>query len=461
MILFLLGYHFSHAQFDSNISVDSKYKEELKGLQEQFELLKKDSLDKLNHLEKRYKEDKQRLKDRWKARPESRRYKAMQQAHEEQIAAYDQKIGAVKQHKRNIDWAKLKEQFIAHHQRGVELADLSDEYQEAEVLKRSYDEYKEQLTGVDTLSQIDSARIKQEAENRSMAYADEATDGRISQARTLKPLITDRDSLSDQTKERLNTLQEETSTAMEQELTQKSEQYLQEGGLQAVNEDQLQEQVFGDAPLAALAEPVKSDRVLAMIKERTELTSARAALSQHTEELTAAYEQVRDIQQREVVLGTYDSADRAQLSFKDRFVYGGNLQLQLGDITHIDLSPWVGWKAAEKLLLGAGVTYRTDFNFGDVEEESFDFGPAARVFGEFTFFRGYYLHVEGERFWGKFQGEELLSNVSITNLLAGLGKTITIKGRVKSNLHILYNLTHDKNEPYPSPWVVRFGVMIN
>ncbi|MEQ9298573.1 MAG: hypothetical protein RIF33_08420 [Cyclobacteriaceae bacterium] len=460
VIIFLLGYQSSYAQFDSNISVDTKYKEELEALQEQFELIKEDSLAALDHLERRYEAEKEGVKERWKARPEARRYTAMQQAYDEQLNAYDQKIEAVKEHKHSIDWDQLKQLFVAHHQQGVELAELSKEYELAEELKRSYDEYAGQWAELDTLSQIDTTAVKAEAERRGLAYADELSDGRASQVSQLGPLSNDKDSLSSFAKERLSTAQEEAVTTLEQEATQRGEQLLREGGLQEVNADQLQAQTFGEGQLVQFAEPIKSERVLAMIEERTELTSARTALSQHTAELTQAYEQVRDVQQREVVLGTYDSIDRLQLSFEDRFVYGGNLQLQLGDITHVDLSPWVGWKAAEKLLLGGGVTYRTDFHFGDVEEEELDFGPAARVFGEFTFFRGYYLHVEGERFWGKSQEGELLSNVSTTNLLAGIGKTITLKGKLKSNLHILYNLTHDKNEPYPSPWVVRFGVMI-
>ena len=43
--------------------------------------------------------------------------------------------------------------------------------------------------------------------------------------------------------------------------------------------------------------------------------------------------------------------------FKDRIYFGGNLGLQFGNQTYIDISPLIGYKVTEKFSAGFGVTY--------------------------------------------------------------------------------------------------------
>jgi len=49
---------------------------------------------------------------------------------------------------------------------------------------------------------------------------------------------------------------------------------------------------------------------------------------------------------------------KAKFTFKDRVYYGGNLGLQLGTVTLIDLSPLAGVMLSPKFSTGLGGTYQ-------------------------------------------------------------------------------------------------------
>lgn len=49
--------------------------------------------------------------------------------------------------------------------------------------------------------------------------------------------------------------------------------------------------------------------------------------------------------------------DEPKTPFKDRIFFGGDLGLQFGNLTYIDVSPLVGYKITDKLHAGIGPTY--------------------------------------------------------------------------------------------------------
>lgn len=450
------------AQIQSNINIDSEYWEEAKALKNRFKQFKKDSIQTLDSLGEEYRVGKRFAKSRLREIEKYRIYESQAEEYQAQYEDYDRQYREVKEIKKNIDWDEVKMGFERHHHRGVETAGLGEEYEELTPQIQEAKAYAETLKDqeqLDTLVSTNYDEQKAALKTQAINKADEHTDGLTRKALTYQPLLTDTDSL----KAMATAEYQELKTSSEQRIQAEAEaqltQQLQGTEMTAVSAVDLKQQFF-PMEIPQGADLATNEQARQMITSRARQLSARTAFSQHIDDLASAYAKIDSVRQKGTVLGTYDSLERKQTPFAERFVYGGNLQLQIGEVTNIDFSPWLGWNATKKLIIGAGFTYRTnwDFNRGiDLDQE---YGLAARLFTDFTFFKGFYAHLEGERFWVKSHEENRSGTSVINNFLVGLGKTYTIHSRLKGNFQLLYNLTDTPNGPYESPWIVRFGVLI-
>ena len=150
-------------------------------------------------------------------------------------------------------------------------------------------------------------------------------------------------------------------------------------------------------------------------------------------------------------------------SFKDRVFVGGNLGLQFGDITVIDVSPLLGYRLTNRTSAGVGFTYqyfKFDYGLGR-EATSNIYGP--RIFGRHNINQQLFLHGEFESLNLELYNpaDDRLEREWVSGLLLGGGYFVPIGRRAGFNLTVLYNVLYDdQRSPYNSPLVVRAGATL-
>ena len=144
-------------------------------------------------------------------------------------------------------------------------------------------------------------------------------------------------------------------------------------------------------------------------------------------------------------------------NFKDRIFFGGNLGLQFGTITLIEISPLVGYKITDDLSAGLGFTYQfyKDTRF-DPDYSTNIIG--GRVFARYYIYKDFFAHTEVEvlNYDAYFWTSNYKENITITNVLVGGGYSQWISQRASVNIMILWNLNEDINSLYSNP-IIRIG----
>jgi hypothetical protein len=150
-------------------------------------------------------------------------------------------------------------------------------------------------------------------------------------------------------------------------------------------------------------------------------------------------------------------------SFWDRTFFGGNLGLQFGTITIIDISPLGGYKVTDNFAAGLGLTYiyYNDKRFAD------DFSTAVyggRVFGQLKLpmVENLFAHAEYELLnydLMVYDPYGYLDKIRVTanNVLLGAGYRQPIGENASIDLLLLYNLNENENSLYSNP-ILRMGV---
>jgi hypothetical protein len=140
-------------------------------------------------------------------------------------------------------------------------------------------------------------------------------------------------------------------------------------------------------------------------------------------------------------------------NFNQRFFTGGNLGLQFGTITFIDVSPIIGYQISKKTQAGVGVTYRY------FQDNRFNYSTS--IYGGRTFFRYFFMpnlfaHSEYEVLNGEWRYNE---RYNITSIFVGGGFAQRLGGRSFLSLMLLWNLNDSADSPYTNP-VIRGGFNI-
>lgn len=154
-------------------------------------------------------------------------------------------------------------------------------------------------------------------------------------------------------------------------------------------------------------------------------------------------------------------------SFRDRLIFGGSTWLQLGNITRIDLFPSLGYKVADKTILGAGVQYQylsARYNIGTFRVDVTESYYGWRVFGQ-QFFSEYlpiFVMAELEATNGNFYDFDIFDfrRQWIYSPLIGGGYQQPVGGKLGTGgfIQLLYNLNYNENfSQYASPWITRVG----
>lgn len=144
--------------------------------------------------------------------------------------------------------------------------------------------------------------------------------------------------------------------------------------------------------------------------------------------------------------------------FKDRLFVGGNIGLQFGTLTYIDISPKVGYKLTERFAAGIGATY---IYINDKRYRGFEYSTdiyGGRVFGQYKIFDNVLAYSEFEVLNGEVYDDLLAEMIrrNITSLLVGGGYVQPVGGRSNIMILVLWNLLESRYSIYQNP-VIRIG----
>jgi hypothetical protein len=147
--------------------------------------------------------------------------------------------------------------------------------------------------------------------------------------------------------------------------------------------------------------------------------------------------------------------------FKDRIYYGGNLGLQFGTVTLIDISPLAGVMINSKLSTGIGATYQyfDDNRFQGSTGSSY----GARFFTRYNVLPNIFAYSEVESInWNAYNFfNDRFQRTWTEAFFIGAGYFTPFGPRGGANFTFLYNLMHDnRNSYYNEPYVIRVGFVL-
>lgn len=144
--------------------------------------------------------------------------------------------------------------------------------------------------------------------------------------------------------------------------------------------------------------------------------------------------------------------------WRERVFTGGNLGLQLGSNTYVNVSPVVGYRITNELSGGLGVSYvYRRFSVGSVSTSRTDYGGSA--FARYNLFQGFFAMTQYE--YLSFELSETVRQ-GFSSVLAGGGISEPLGNNAALSFTVLYNLSYRTGEPSPynSPWVIGGGVTL-
>ncbi|MFO1319433.1 MAG: hypothetical protein U1F52_07450 [Burkholderiales bacterium] len=154
----------------------------------------------------------------------------------------------------------------------------------------------------------------------------------------------------------------------------------------------------------------------------------------------------------------------AQLSIgssADRLVFGGSVGASFGNVSYVQISPYVGYRVTDEFTAGMGLQYRyrSDDRFGrDLTTQ--DIGTS--VFGRYQLPGPLFVQAELEYLSYQYYRANLTkARDGVWSLLAGGGLSQPLGANASAYALVMYNFSYNgysQPAPYTSPWVVRFGV---
>jgi len=171
------------------------------------------------------------------------------------------------------------------------------------------------------------------------------------------------------------------------------------------------------------------------------------------------------IQAQERIGKETKQSNNAPETFQKHLFTGGNIGLQLGTISNIDISPMLGYRINDYIAFGVGATYQF-YRYHDYYYDQRTEIYGGRVFTRIYPFKMVFLHAEYEMLNLESAifdpGYNSYSNkrFNVFNPLVGAGYKQEMNDNVSSTIMILWNLNNTGITPYGSP-IIRVGVEIN
>ena len=148
-------------------------------------------------------------------------------------------------------------------------------------------------------------------------------------------------------------------------------------------------------------------------------------------------------------------------SFLDRVFVGGNLGLQFGDVTNVQVAPIIGYRVTNDFSAGVGVQYQyLKYKRFVPALSSNNYGTS--VFARYRVEDPLFLQAEYEYLNYEYHVTTLESQrSSLSSVFVGGGISQPLGGNAAFTLSVMYNLSYDAtdvNSPYNSPLRVGGGI---
>ena len=154
-----------------------------------------------------------------------------------------------------------------------------------------------------------------------------------------------------------------------------------------------------------------------------------------------------------------DAPPREQRDFWDKIYIGGNLGLQFGTYTVVDLEPQIGYRITDRLTSGIGITYI----YSKYTDPTYNYTFKTNIYGgslftRFLVYESLFAQVEYEQLsleaFDYFQ--QKATRIWVPAFFVGGGYRQQIGERSSFQFLILYDIIQDRNSPFINP-VIRVG----
>lgn len=405
-------------------------KEQMKLMREQVRELKRDSLSNMNDRVSANKLQIKNVRERLKEHKKYNLYEERLGEYQNALDSLSRSMELLKEQRKNVDWQFLEDSLVSLSRQSAGTITQEIDLGDTLIIR----EYRDSI-----ITQADSLTIQPEA--RLNEYAEQ---------------IGFRDSLL------VDQLLDTAQHFAEEYFTKQTKSALSAYPI----EDHLDEQILVDA-MSAQGDKLQAYNPVSINETRLRYLSqvrsfnADSLLKENLEKIADAAVGLDSMQRRSASWGQFE--ERQKKSFKERTTWGGNIQLDFGESTAVDLSPWLGWKITKKWILATGVNYRSGWYFTDgIERDHEQSAYGYRVFSEYDVYHGFYVHGEYEhQYQIRSDPEASGTRTDYPGWLIGLGKSYRIKSKLSGNFQLLYQTNHAKGSFNDSPWVLRFGIRMN
>lgn len=165
------------------------------------------------------------------------------------------------------------------------------------------------------------------------------------------------------------------------------------------------------------------------------------------------------------VLSVHAANDRGDKE-QPKFYVGGNLGLQFGTITLIDVSPWISYRIIPQFSVGVGGTYKYyRYNLLNTKIQRSYYGgrgflryyPSSE---SIEILNQIFLHAEYEILEMHFDANDNdVPNQQVESLFGGVGYQIPFGKHVNGEIYLLYDFKQSGYSPYKNP-MMRVGVSV-
>jgi hypothetical protein len=141
---------------------------------------------------------------------------------------------------------------------------------------------------------------------------------------------------------------------------------------------------------------------------------------------------------------------------KERFFWGGNLGLRLGNPTFVDLSPLVGYMVTDRLSFGVGAIYNYySYSYLGYKYELNLYG--GRLYSRYFIFENVFLQAG----WDRINRDNPYSftpgaRIWVDNLLVGAGFRYRVSDNISVMASGMWNLNQGPLSPYQNP-IIQIG----
>lgn len=158
------------------------------------------------------------------------------------------------------------------------------------------------------------------------------------------------------------------------------------------------------------------------------------------------------------------SSSNSKQRFGEKLFTGGNLGLNFGNITYLEIAPIAGYRFSDVFAAGVGGKYQF-YKDNTISPSIKTDIYGGSVFGRIYIISNLFLHAEYEvlsmetDIWDPYNTFYHGKRFLIGSALAGAGYRQAIGERAYTNIMVLYNFNETIFSPYTNP-VLKFGLEI-